>query len=161
MKHKQIRKHLNNKMGIKWKVFCYLAVFILITLALLWMFQIAFLDDFYRAIKTNTIKSTAQTVEKQLQNEHSTDQLENIATKKDIFIRVINADGTDRYIIADGPGKALKKLSKEDLSGLKQQVDQNGGPILQISGQKKWTNDKHKIDTDKMPLTSLLFIQTM
>ncbi len=149
MKHKQIRKHLNNKMGIKWKVFCYLAVFILITLALLWMFQIAFLDDFYRAIKTNTIKSTAQTVEKQLQNEHSTDQLENIATKKDIFIRVINADGTDRYIIADGPGKALKKLSKEDLSGLKQQVDQNGGPILQISGQKKWNKDKHKIDTDK------------
>ncbi len=93
-------------MGIKWKVFCYLAVFILITLALLWMFQIAFLDDFYRAIKTNTIKSTAQTVEKQLQNEHSTDQLENIATKKDIFIRVINADGTDRYIIADGFGKS-------------------------------------------------------
>ncbi len=132
-------------MGIKWKVFCYLAVFILITLALLWTFQIALLDDFYRAIKTNTIKSTAQTVEKYLLDENSQESIEALATKKDIFIRVINSDGTDRFVLSDGPGKNLKKLSPEMIAELKQQTIENDGPLLQIRGSQKRGKDNHSL----------------
>ncbi len=127
-----------NKIGIKWKVFGYLAIFILITLVLLWTFQIALLDDFYRAIKTNTIKATAQTVEKYLQEEDAADKLDSIANKKDIFIRVIDSNNADRYVIAEGPGKNLKKLNEEEISDLREQTKQNGGSLLQIYNHKKW-----------------------
>ncbi len=146
MKHKE-KPQKHSRMGIKWKVFCYLSVFILITLTLLWMFQIAFLDDFYRAIKTSTIKSTAQTVEKYLLDENSQESLEALATKKDIFIRVINSDGTDQFVIADGPGKSLKKLSTETIARLKRQTAENGGPLLQMQSPQKLGKNKHSLDT--------------
>lgn len=138
-------------MGIKWKILCYLSVFVLIMLALLWTFQIAFLNDFYRAIKTNSIRSTAQLVEKHLKDEGSTDQLENIATKKDIFIRLIDSDGTDLFSFSDGPGKNLKKLPEEEIEDLQQKTVQNGGSLLQVYNHKKWNKDSDASQQNDRP----------
>jgi len=42
--------------GIKWSLFASFLAFSLILVALLWTFQVVFLDRFYRAVKTAQIR---------------------------------------------------------------------------------------------------------
>ena len=39
------------KLGIRWKLITYFALFVAVILVLLWLFQTVFLDSFYKAIK--------------------------------------------------------------------------------------------------------------
>ncbi len=45
--------------GIRWKLFGFFALFVAVVVALLWVFQILLLDDFYEAIKRRELTSTA------------------------------------------------------------------------------------------------------
>ena len=46
-----------NKMKISVRIFLYFCIFSVIIIALLWLFQSVFLDDFYKAIKNSDIRS--------------------------------------------------------------------------------------------------------
>jgi len=54
---------------IRRRVFAYLAAFVAFVLALLWLMQIVWLDDFYRWDKTRQITQAADAVESNIGNE--------------------------------------------------------------------------------------------
>ena len=60
-------KRKRKRMSIRWKLVCYLAVFVSVLLIVLWLFQIVFLGDVYRNIKVNEIYTTAETIKRQVQ----------------------------------------------------------------------------------------------
>ena len=72
-------KSNESRIGIRSKLFACFAVFVALTLALLWILQIVFLDDFYKMIKTNMIKKTATVISGNL--EKSSDDLQTLVTR--------------------------------------------------------------------------------
>ena len=73
--------HLKNKVSIKWKLFGYLVVFVGFMLVLLWLFQTVFLESFYKAIKTQNIKSTAESIVRNIDNDDLDSLIENLSKR--------------------------------------------------------------------------------
>lgn len=54
----KIRKR-GSRIGIRWKVFSYLMLFLVILLVILWCFQVVFFGNIYKKIKTGEIMRAA------------------------------------------------------------------------------------------------------
>ena len=92
--------------SIKWKVFGFIALFTVIMLVILWLFQIVFLDGFYRRIKTREISMSGDVIYRNINNMHFVDfihneQLENliydISQNKDICVYIIDMNLNEYY----------------------------------------------------------------
>lgn len=83
--------------GIRWKLFAYFILFSVLMLLLLWVFQIVFLKDFYRFIKTSEIFQTAEEIEKKIGSEEVVDNIDKISKNKDICITLFNSSGEVIY----------------------------------------------------------------
>lgn len=82
------------RVSLKWKVFLYLVVFCAFLLGLLWLFQIVFLDDFYRSIKVTEVKTTAKYISTHIDNTDLTNILNSIVTHSEMYIEILCEDGT-------------------------------------------------------------------
>ncbi len=81
---------MKNKTSIRWKIQNYLILFIISTLVILWVFQVVFLDDFYRVIKTREVKSFAASI----QREYEKGSLNNITVDAEMYAYIINSQGS-------------------------------------------------------------------
>ncbi len=72
-------------------------IFVSILLLLLWLFQIVFLDDFYRSIKFNRIKGFSEGIERNIENQDIESLLSEISNQNDICIRIVNLNGINIY----------------------------------------------------------------
>ena len=52
----QNKKNAHGKMGIRGKLFGYMMLFIILILGLLWLFQVAFFGQIYKAVRIGEIK---------------------------------------------------------------------------------------------------------
>lgn len=100
MKHKT-KKQKFKGLSVKWKIFIYFSVFTLIMLILLWLFQIVFLNSFYRLIKTNEIKECAEEIIDNIESENIDEIIEKICTDNYICVRVINTTFQDPFLFND------------------------------------------------------------
>ncbi|MBE6575590.1 MAG: HAMP domain-containing histidine kinase [Ruminococcaceae bacterium] len=69
-----MKQKIKRRVGIKWKLFGFLALFVAVVIALLWVFQTLLLDDFYEAIKRRELIETADAISAQI--EQDPDELE-------------------------------------------------------------------------------------
>lgn len=120
------------KMSIKYKLFLYLAVFAAAILLMLWFFQTIFLDDFYKQIKISDIKSSAETIEKNINNDNLNELLDSISEQSQTFIRIILEDGTNVYSSDAAPNSIIHRLPGVELYNLYQKAVQNGGTLLEF-----------------------------
>ncbi len=119
--------------GIRGQVFFGFGFFILVILALLWVFQIALLGPFYRAIKISEVQGMARTLENRLEAEN----LEETAQ------RLVNATNTS-LVISDELGKPyvalkasekfvrLEGLTTRDLQAIFEGVNLKGGTQSEV-----------------------------
>ena len=121
-----------DKMSIKYKLFLYLAVFAAAILLMLWFFQTIFLDDFYKQIKIRDIKSSAETIEKNIRNDNLNELLDSISEQSQTFIRIILEDGTNVYSSDAAPDSIIHRLPGTELYQLYQKAVQNGGTLLEF-----------------------------
>ena len=70
-------------------------MFVLGLLCLLWLFQIVFLERFYRAITTQNIVSAADNLAQNIDHSDFDSLVENLAQSQDISIRVVDEAGRD------------------------------------------------------------------
>ena len=89
-------------MGIRRRMMLYLAAFVAFVVALLWLFQIVWLDDFYRWDKTRQIRQASDAVAANLDNEELDSLIDHLARRSDVCI-----------LLLDGEGRML--LSSEDI----------------------------------------------
>ena len=80
--------------GIRSRIIIYLSLFVAFILLLLWMFQIVFLDDFYRGFKSRQVEDAAEMI---LQNlEQDSDDLSSsagiIAEHYDVCILLLDSN---------------------------------------------------------------------
>lgn len=122
------------KMSIKYKLFFYLALFAAVMLVMLWFFQIVFLDDFYRRIKINSIKSSAETIEKNINNENLNVLLNSISKQNQTYIRIMLEDGTNVFSSDAAPDSLIHRMPSNELYDLYKRAEQNGGELLESRG---------------------------
>lgn len=83
----KLKKTFNN-LSMKWKLFLYFVIFSVVLLALLWIFQIILLEPFYKTIKTNNIKSCAESIAQNIDNSDITTLVGEIANQNDTCIEI-------------------------------------------------------------------------
>lgn len=83
--------------SVKWKMFGYLVVFCCIMLMLLWTFQVNFLSNFYRYIKTTAIENSAEQLVEVLDDygfgtEEVDSTINKVVYENDACVLVVNLD---------------------------------------------------------------------
>ncbi len=82
-----------DRLGIKWKLFFYIALFAGMMIAVLWIFQTVFLDSFYKYIKTEQIVSAAETIGQNIENSELQELVSRIAQGDGICVTVSDGSG--------------------------------------------------------------------
>ena len=126
--------------GIRRQVVLSFGGFILIILALLWVFQIALLGPFYRLIKINEVKGVAQTLENNLESE----------TLEETASRLVNATNT-AIVVSDELGRlyVAKKASEKyvRLEGLTPYDLRNIFDGVNLQGGTKMETYRSQVET--------------
>ena len=75
-------------MGIRTHVFSYFLIFTGLLLVLLWLFQIVFLDEFYRMQKTEMLRSFSNSIAHNIDNENLQMLADRIAEQDNVCVMV-------------------------------------------------------------------------
>jgi len=82
-----------NKLRLKWKVFAFLLGFCALLLVVLWLFQIVFLDTFYKKIKVTEIRRSAAEIVNNIESESISEIIADISNTNDIAVNITNLSG--------------------------------------------------------------------
>ncbi len=119
------------RLGITVKLFISFLSFTALTLLLLWVFQITLLDTFYKNITERNIKSHADSIAANIDNENLYELASRIVDEGDMSMKVIFFSGGisfDAYMSADS--KLLQSLSDGELYRLYNQAVDSGGSCI-------------------------------
>ncbi len=82
------------KISVKWKIFLSFLIFAIVLLSVLWLFQIVYLDDFYKMIKQRETESVLNQVEELLVTSDDCDQeIKDIAACNNLAIYITDNKG--------------------------------------------------------------------
>jgi signal transduction histidine kinase len=81
------------QLGLKWKVFAFLLGFCALLLVVLWLFQIVFLDSFYKKIKVMEIKRNAAEIISNIDSENIDKIITDISDKNNITVSITDING--------------------------------------------------------------------
>jgi signal transduction histidine kinase len=125
------------KMSIKWRLFSYLAAFVLVLLAILWLSQTVLLDKFYKQIKTHAVQSAAVAVARVLNTEQDSEELmvllDRVARDADACIRVVNQWGVTLYSVETTVDCTIHKLPPNALQRYYLMAERHGGGAIDFS----------------------------
>lgn len=121
-----------DKLSIKYKMFIYMSAFAAIILIMLWLFQIVFLDDFYRQIKIHNIKESANTISDNIDSDDLESLLNSISQKNELSILILNEDGTKAYSFDRAHDSVISKMPDSELESLRKQAEQNDGTLFEF-----------------------------
>ena len=121
--------------GIRSKLFIWLSVFTLIIILVLWLCQVVFLDTIYKGIKVNEIRHAAKAIEAALGNENFESTAEDIATKNDICMIVLQMVSDDRALqlcsVESQSSCLIHNAEKSSIFVFYNTAVQNGGSSVQ------------------------------
>lgn len=122
--------------GLKWKIFSYLLLFSSLLLLLLWLFQVVFLSEFYQSVKINELKSTAKTIEKNINQKDIRNILHTFSKNREISIEMLTNDGASLYSYKIGRDFALEQMSTLEKLELLFLAKKEGGEYLTTLSDK-------------------------
>lgn len=121
--------------GIRSKLFIWLSIFTLIIILVLWLCQVVFLDTIYKGIKVNEIRHAARAIESALGDENFESTAENIATKNDICMIVLQMVSDDRALqlcsVESQSSCLIHNAEKSSIFVFYNTAVQNGGSSVQ------------------------------
>ena len=126
---------MKKSLNLKWKFVIYLLLFTFGVLALIFSFQVLFLQDFYTNSKINDLNTVSKNISGRLNIEDRDLFIEYMAEQArdyDVCVRVISTtnDGTKSYSIDDLKACNLTKLTNVDIYDLMVSTISNGGTLL-------------------------------
>ncbi len=130
---------LKRNSSIKWKIFAAFAVFTATMLGVLWLFQVVFLESFYKATKVNEIRSASDQVCTSLPDQTLSSILRTIAREQQICIVICDAAGNRLYSENAMPDCVIHRLDPWSLSMLYMVTESNGGAYMErlyLEGQR-------------------------
>ncbi len=129
-----------DKVSIKWKLFVYLSSFAAIMIILLWLFQIVFLDSFYKSIKTQNIKSSAESIAKHIDKEDIESIIENISEENGICVKIVDKNGSEVYSAHIIPECIIDKMPPSEISRYYVEAENNGGTTFELFSLDNFKN---------------------
>ncbi len=112
MRTKEEKKR--NRRGIRHRVMMYLMAFVAVLLVLLWLFQIVWLDDFYRWNKTRQIHQASEVVVANLDSEELSSLIDHLANRNDVCIVLLDDTGRTVYASEDIRSCLIHRMSMQD-----------------------------------------------
>lgn len=124
------RAGLASRAGIRVRVLIGFGVFTAVIVALLWVFQIALLNTFYRAIKMNEIRSVAERVESLLDSGAAVSEYFAITRDTNVSILICDGTGANVNLSVDAQGDVLNRFDRLSCMRLFLEVKQAGGTVM-------------------------------
>ena len=112
--------------SIKWKLIILLMCFSAALIIMLWLFQVVFLDSFYKSIKVGGIRSCAGQIEKAEDYGTESELIWSLAGENDSCIMLLNLDGTEIYSADRFMDCVIHKMSSRDRSLLINKAEETG-----------------------------------
>lgn len=156
-KLKSIKLH---QLSLQWKIYLFLLSFCALLLLILWLFQVVFLDDIYKAIKIKEIKSDANAIIKTINANNYEELIDQISNSKDICIEIITKNGAEVYS-ADVVRECVihKMPSVEKLLILRKALE-NGGELMEYYGGRHMGKGKKNLAGAPFP-ESIIYAKVM
>ena len=141
--YERLRDKLKNRnLSVRWKIFSYLIIFISILLILLWLFQIVFLNEFYKRIKFNDIEAMANKIEQNIQSRDLKVQAYKLAIENDTSIHIVDSSGRSIVQYDFSRESIIGKLSVEQINNYYSLASSNGGRYYKI-----YSDDNLSVET--------------
>ncbi len=138
-----------NQISIKWKTFSIFLIFTIVLLAVLWFFQIGYLDNFYKMIKRQETEQVLDKVEDLLRNDSETaDSIEKIAANYNLGIFITDNEGKSLYNAEYISNSQMSSLPPFLFSLFYEQAVANGGEAMvefKGSEMQEKTSERDKI----------------
>ena len=118
--------------GIRHRVMICLMAFVAALIALLWLFQIVWLDDFYKWNKTSQIRQTADTVAANLDNAELESLIDHLAGRRDVCILLLDEYGKTVASSDDIRSCLIHRMSKMDLAFWCSMAPEDGSVLTEL-----------------------------
>lgn len=128
---------------IRRRVFAYLAAFVAFVLALLWLMQIVWLDDFYRWDKTRQITQAADAVESNIGNEQLSALMDRLAQQNDVCILLLDSSKHVFLSSDDIHYCLIHRMSSRDLSFWCSMIPENGNTLTKLFNIAPFGGDQY------------------
>ena len=93
----------------------YFLLFTALLLVLLWLFQIVFLDDFYRMQITDTLRASSESVVRNIDNENLEQLVDRIAEQYNVCVLILFSDRAEVSSTETSAGCIIHHMSRRDL----------------------------------------------
>ncbi len=125
---------MKKQFSLRWKILIYLLSFVFAMIFLIWLFQTAFLDTFYKSIKTKNLNDIAVQLTSSLGNKEDIQQtIDTLSSDNEVCIRVVQFVNLDsipsevQYVSQDRSACAVARLSGEQVVDYWQKARENNG----------------------------------
>ncbi|NBK97475.1 MAG: HAMP domain-containing histidine kinase [Erysipelotrichia bacterium] len=102
-------------------------------IVLLWLFQVVFLDNFYRSIKIKQIKETTHDIANNFNEDSMENFIKSMSENSDYCIRIINMNTMVSLNNTDNKGICGLLVEVSEIKELYQQAKQNNNEVLHFS----------------------------
>ncbi len=132
-----------SRLSIRNRVFCYFLIFVALLLALLWLLQVVFLDDFYRSLKTEMLTVSASNLERNIDNADLQSLSDRISQENDVCVLVLDEDLQVLVSSEATPACILHKMSTHDLRRYIQRLGENETQMMETFETFGYRNNQY------------------
>ncbi len=119
------------KIGIGTQIFLGFGIFTALVILLIWIFQITLLNSFYKFIKEQEIKSTAQYIENQYTSDNLTAVLEDVVLNYNTDVLIATEFGETVISATSMKSTFFNRISSTQLMSMYAQTKASGGEFLE------------------------------
>lgn len=116
---------------IKWKIYIYLLGFSLLLLFVLWLFQIVFLEQFYKNVKSYEIQADSNTIARYIEDNNIENLQNAISSRKDLYVEIWVPGSGAALVSGNYPDGVQAQLTLREKLRLFDTARQNGGSTVQ------------------------------
>lgn len=132
-----------SRLGIRSRIMLYLVLFVAFVIGTMWLFQIVWLDDFYRYYKTNQVSAAAGAVLDNLDNSEVKVLADQLAKQNDVCILVLDSKYRTVLSSEDTQFCLIHRMNIRDLSWWCERVPEDGSTLVEQFNVQLFKNDSY------------------
>lgn len=145
-----------SQISIKWKIYLYLLGFCAVLISVLWLFQVVFLESFYKSIKISSVKYSATTIVNNINNSKVDRLIREISQENEVCIEVLSSNGNTLYSSEDNINCMIHKMDNREKQVLINKALENYGESLDYYNKDDFRENKYDpnffIDNMRKPM---------
>jgi len=154
-----------NKLKLKWKIFIFLLGFCALLLIVLWLFQIVFLDTFYKKIKVTEIRRNVIEIINNIESDNIGEIITDISNNNNIIVSITDLDGRSLTGNTQRNFPPENRRRSEENTALITKALNGGGEIYEYmspSAEERPRNNINgrTINRRRLPIQSLIYVKT-